>query len=182
MDHFFENINGWFNCEPLYKEMVERASDGAVFVEVGAWKGRSAAFMAVAIINSAKRIAFHVVDHFRGSKEHDIEECIKSGTLMAEFLQNMSPVAGSYNLIPLNSLTAAATFDDRSCDFVYIDASHEYEDVKRDIQAWLPKIKPGGLLAGDDFECYQGVAKAVTELLPGFVREGNVWRYACPST
>lgn len=161
--------------------MVKEAQDGAVFVEVGAWKGRSAAFMCVEIINSGKKIEFHVVDHFLGSKEHATEPAVKGGILFAEFNSNMRPVYGAYELHSYNSLTAAATFADASIDFVYIDASHEYEDVKRDIQGWLPKMKPGALLAGDDFESYKGVGQAVAELLPGFTRNGNVWEYRCPA-
>jgi len=34
---------------------------------------------------------------------------------------------------------------------VYIDGSHEYEGVKKDILAWLPKIKINGYLTGHDF-------------------------------
>lgn len=40
---------------------------------------------------------------------------------------------------------------DGSCDIVYIDAGHSYEDVKRDLEAWIPKVKPGGVIAGHDF-------------------------------
>ncbi len=182
MEHFFEKIQGWFQCEQLYREMVAQANDGAVFVEVGAWKGRSAAFMAVEIINSGKNITFHVVDHFRGSREHETEGAITNGTLMSEFCENMRPVYGNYNLIATNSVTAAATFADASCDFVYIDASHEYEDVRWDIQAWLPKMKPGGVLAGDDYNVFPGVTKAVSELLPDAYIGGQIWRFTCPAS
>ena len=58
--------------------------------------------------------------------------------------------------------------EDGSLDFVFIDASHEYEHVKADILKWYPKVKNGGVLAGHD--CYPnnpefgGVYKAVTEI------------------
>lgn len=42
-------------------------------------------------------------------------------------------------------------FADNSFDFIYIDADHSYEGVKRDITNWWPKIRPGGMLAGHDY-------------------------------
>lgn len=52
MEHFYQNIGeDWFSYPRLYKRMVESATDGHHFVELGSWKGRSASFMAVEIIN-----------------------------------------------------------------------------------------------------------------------------------
>jgi len=57
-----------------HEDAVKAASDGAVFVEVGCWKGKSACFMGVEIINSAKKIDFYCVDHWAGTRgEHDDE-------------------------------------------------------------------------------------------------------------
>ena len=39
---------------------------------------------------------------------------------------------------------AAEKFEDESFDLVYIDASHWYKDVVKDIELWLPKVKKGG--------------------------------------
>lgn len=52
-------------------------------------------------------------------------------------------------VIRLPSLEAAATVEDGSLDFVFIDANHETEAVRADIRAWRPKVKPGGLLGHD---------------------------------
>lgn len=63
MEHFYQNIGeDWFTYPNLYKEMVEKSSNGSLFVEVGSWKGRSASFMAVEILNSKKDIKFDCVD------------------------------------------------------------------------------------------------------------------------
>lgn len=65
------------------------------------------------------------------------------------------------------SVEAAAEIEDRSLDFVFIDADHSYEGCKADISAWASKVKPGGLLCGHDYNnveypCF-GVNQAVDE-------------------
>lgn len=176
MQHFFENIQGWSRFLDLYKQQVDSAVSGAHFVEVGAWKGRSTAFMAVEILNSGKAIKFDVVDTWQGSQEHQNDLEIKEGTLFNVFKQNLAPVEGTFTSLQMTSLAAAEQYADASLDFVFIDASHEYDDVKADIEAWLPKVKPGGTLAGDDTD-WPGVRKAITELLPNRTERGAYWVY-----
>lgn len=53
-------------------------------------------------------------------------------------------------------------FNDNELDFIFVDAGHEYEDVKADIQAWYPKIKKGGYMIGHDINQAQ-VRRAVRE-------------------
>ena len=43
-----------------------------------------------------------------------------------------------------------------------LDGDHSYDAIRTDIDAWLPKMKPGGLMSGDDF-MWPGVEKAATE-------------------
>jgi len=65
-------------------------------------------------------------------------------------------------------------FGDQSLDLVYLDGSHTYEDVLRDIRCWKPKVKPGGTLAGDDYK-WEGVEKAVKENLNDFEVAQGRW-------
>lgn len=46
---------------------------------------------------------------------------------------------------------AAPAFPDAYFDWVYIDGDHSFEYVAADLQDYLPKVKPGGYVAGDDF-------------------------------
>lgn len=70
-------------------------------------------------------------------------------------------------LVKALSADAARGVPDGSLDFVYIDAAHDYENVKIDLNAWAPKVKVGGIIAGDDFYDFPsgkgGVMRAVTE-------------------
>lgn len=65
-----------------------------------------------------------------------------------------------------------------SLDFVFIDANHNYESVVKDIKAWTPKLRLGGMLCGHDFsEGYPGLIAAVTELVSDFsLACDRVWR------
>ncbi len=55
--------------------------------------------------------------------------------------------------------------EDEYFDFIYIDGSHLYEDVKRDLNDWLPKLKDGGIIGGHDYIAQPsfGVIPAVDE-------------------
>lgn len=55
------------------------------------------------------------------------------------------------NDIKGDSAVSASIFEDRYFDFVFIDADHREESVKKDILAWLPKVKKGGIIAGHDY-------------------------------
>lgn len=175
MEHFFQNIQGWFAFPDLYREMVRRAPQtGACFVEVGAWKGRSAAFMGVEIENSGKDIDFIVIDHFKGAAEQIKrgEPEIVSGTLQQVFEKNIAPVAHHITVYAEDSLIAAARFGSASCDFVLLDGSHDYVSVLADLDAWWPKVKSGGVIAGDDYR-KQGVFDAVTDFFEHYKVESH---------
>lgn len=51
----------------------------------------------------------------------------------------------------IDSQNASSFFTDESFDFVYIDANHSYESVKKDIELWYPKVRKGGILSGHDY-------------------------------
>jgi len=165
MEHFYQNIGeDWFSYPQLYKRIVDNSQDGSHVVEVGSWKGRSAAFMSVEIINSNKKIKFDCVDTWKGSIEHETYDVITEEKLYDVFLSNIEPVKHIINPIRMTSIEASKLYKDNSLDFVFIDASHEYEDVKADILSWLPKVKIGGILAGHDYNTFEGVNRAVDEI------------------
>jgi hypothetical protein len=49
------------------------------------------------------------------------------------------------------STTGAAQLPDESLDCVYLDARHDYTSVTEDLEAWWPKLRRGGVMAGHDF-------------------------------
>lgn len=170
MQHFYQNIHGWFTFPFLYSSIVDNFYDGSHFVEVGAWKGKSASYMAVEIINSGKNIKFDCVDTWAGSEEHldpksnfyePIFENGKDG-LYNHFIDNMKPVEKYYKPIRLPSVDASHLYEDNSLDFVFIDAAHDYDNVLQDIIHWYPKVKSStGIIAGHDYTWCDDVKRAV---------------------
>jgi hypothetical protein len=49
------------------------------------------------------------------------------------------------------SAEASAAFADETLDWVYVDGDHRHEAVLQDLELYLPKVKSGGLLTGDDY-------------------------------
>lgn len=165
MNHFYKNVNSenWFNYEDLYSLVVNKFPDNSHFVEVGVWKGMSACYMAVEIINSQKNIKFDCVDTWEfvpTSKEINEEQFDK---LYKIFLENIEPVKNNINIIKKLSWEGAELYNDESLDFVFIDAGHDYESVSKDLKAWSPKVKKNGIIAGHDYHYDCGVYPAVNE-------------------
>lgn len=89
---------------------------------------------------------------------------------MMTAVQALAHHHGRFRFLRMKSADAAANIKlfIRPPGFVYIDASHEFEDVAVDLAAWWPVLADGGLLAGHDFDDdHTGVVDAVTQ----FARE-----------
>jgi predicted O-methyltransferase YrrM len=177
-----DRIPGWFTFPKLYERAVAEAKDGDMLVEIGAWLGRSTAFLGHQVHGSGKRLRVLVVDTFRGSaNEAHMVSCAQAlgGSVRRLFDRNMR-LAGVLETLEIReelSVQAARAVPDRSCFMVFIDADHTYEALRSDIRAWRDKVRPGGLLAGHDCYTYANVLAAVrAELGQRFVTtDENVW-------
>ena len=147
--------------------------DSSKCVEIGSWKGRSAAYTCEQIINSKKKITIDCIDTWEGSIEH--KEFPNLNRLYDIFIRNMKPFENYYTPIRMPSMEAVKLYENESVDFIFIDASHEYEDVKDDINHWFPKLKRGCIISGDDYhnKYFAGVTKAVDE----FFNDNNIHLY-----
>lgn len=160
---------GYFESDgiDLYRAAVERVSSGT-FVEIGAWFGLSTSTMAKFIRDSGKPIKFYAVDIFKGTEGNGYLQGLMGVWTSEQQRQKYDKYThdqGVQNYIETLSMTsveASKLFEDQSVDFIFIDGSHEYQDVKNDIEAWFPKIKIGGIMAGHDYNAWE-VQKAVNE-------------------
>ena len=51
-----------------------------------------------------------------------------------------------------STLDAARRFPDGHFDWIYLDATHTYAEARRDLEAWYPKVRVGGLVSGHDYQ------------------------------
>lgn len=189
----WQEIEGWFRWRSGQEEAVARFPDGSCLVEVGVYLGRGICSLGEVAALSGKKFTIIGVDTCRGSgpegpnlKNYHGAAVERGGGTFAGILHKNILECGyadSIALIIADSLTASAFFPDRSIDWVHLDARHDYASVKADIAAWLPKVKPGGWLSGDDYDPikWPEVVQAVGEVLPEATPWSTAqWRWVVP--
>ena len=169
MEHFYQEIDGWFDYEEIYRQVLERLPDNARIVELGCWRGKSSAYLAVEAYNLSKGFDLHFVDTWGGSPEHlenqKLLKELQEDAIYKEFRQNLSRVDIPCHIHRMTSLEAADLFLDNSIDFIFFDTDHSFTYVTKELNAWYPKVKMNGILAGHDYKTSHnvGVALAVNQ-------------------
>jgi hypothetical protein len=176
-----EDIDGWFNYQETFYNLIDTIPTNGTFVECGAWLGKSSSYLADTIKDKNRQdVTLYIVDNWLGSAvELDTAHKLAfTQDIYQIFLNNM----GDRSFIPIRkySVDAVSDFDNESLDVVFIDMSHEYEDVKLDIEIWLPKVKRSGYLAGHDAS-WPGVQRAIEEKFfytdNLYLAPGDCWAY-----
>ena len=77
--------------------------------------------------------------------------------------------AGIVEIHRMRSAEAMPQFADGSLDWVYVDGDHSYAAVAEDLALSYAKVRPGGMIAGDDYKLGgwwgDGIVRAVHEFL-----------------
>jgi predicted O-methyltransferase YrrM len=66
------------------------------------------------------------------------------------FSENLKLMADKFELIKMDSVSAALKFQDNSYDFVFVDGDHSAKAVLSDLDNYVPKIRKGGIVGGHD--------------------------------
>jgi len=140
---------------------------GLDIVEVGVYVGEST----LVLLESGKFKRYVAVDQFVDDYDHaqtDIPPVkYKMSDVEASFRENVISKYPFVELLKEDSAAAAKHLTGQQFDVVYIDADHRYEFVKRDIADYIKLIRPGGIIAGHDYNDAWGVKRAVDEVLDG---------------
>ncbi len=154
-----KQITGPFDFAEIYDHMLERASDGAVFVEVGASLDHSSLYLALRIQRSGKKVRLYVVNRWSGRSNEDDP--------FRHYIRTVRRAGVEDVIHPLNmaSEQAAELFENGTLDFVFLDADAGHEAVRRDLEAWFPKVKRRGVVAGHNYlhPDFPGVRRAADE-------------------
>jgi predicted O-methyltransferase YrrM len=178
------DTQGWMDDQfkatfAAFLEPRDRARPLTV-VEVGTWKGRSAVTMAeTAKALGFTRVTIICVDTWLGAPEfwtwglndptRGASFRRKDGypTVFYTFTRNAKALGHADVIAPLPLSSAQAAdvlaYYKIAADVIYVDAAHEYESVRADLQAYWKLLAPGGVMFGDDYNCWPGVTRAVDE-------------------
>lgn len=191
-DAFPLDLAGWGSDAPIFSELIAEVRPRLI-IEVGSWKGASAIHMAGVCTTLGLDARIVCVDTWLGSLEFwtDPEDRTRYGALdhlfgyprvFYQFLANVVQTGHADRILPFpqTSQIAARWFAGHGvqADLIYLDGSHDEGDVAADIRAYLPLVRPGGVLFGDDWGFnYGAVARAV--MASGHahtVQGGRYWR------
>jgi predicted O-methyltransferase YrrM len=179
------SLPGWFDFHDFYEWMHAAAPAGSEFVEVGTCFGKSAVFMAELFRDCGKACKFTTIDLFDPARTEDIiadvmrwqcAEHKQDGWIpLVKHFVDLCRVTPFVEVIQAESVEFSRTKADKSLQFVFIDGDHRYDGVIRDLEAWIPKVRPGGFIAGHDIDV-PDVAKAVTQRIGKYnLSEPRTW-------
>jgi SAM-dependent methyltransferase len=160
------DLDGWGSKHEIFGRVLQRV-DARDILEIGSWKGASAIHMAQIQQRLGRRGSEIVcVDTWLGSLEFwtnhadpsrygALNLCLGYPTVYYTFLRNVQAMgfAPVITPFPVTSAIAARFFqvNELTFDVIYVDGSHDYDDVSADLAAYWPLVRPSGVMFGDDY-------------------------------
>jgi predicted O-methyltransferase YrrM len=172
-------IQGWMTERELafLYSLGLSVGDGATVVEVGCWKGRSSVAICEALREKLD-VSFYAVDTFSGDEHNPAMhqrhgEELGADRVYAQFQENTADYS-FVHIVREPSADASHAFIDGSIDWLFIDAEHTFDHVRSDVQRWYPKVKPGGIISGHDYQHFE-VQRAVDTHLSDVEVWESIW-------
>lgn len=149
---------------------------GGVGVELGVWRGD----FSERLLRATRPTALHLVDPWRFVEAPDYADAWYGGAQARDQAAMDEICAGvrrrfarqaRVHILRETSQVAARSFQPGSLDWVYVDGDHTHDAVLTDLRAYLPLLRGGGVLAGDDYGVQGWWRDGVTTAVQAFVRE-----------
>lgn len=129
-----------------------------VIVEIGSWKGKSTAALALGAAKAHKQPVYAIDPHRILPEEGYFEDT------EAEFLANIQRVGVQDQVVPLVMTSEqAAEGWNKPIRLLWIDGDHRYHPTKLDFSLWEPHLVEGGILAMHDTIRKQGPKQVLWE-------------------
>ena len=146
------DIPGWLTDEEgeaLY-DLAKRCTGSGVIVEIGSWKGKSTTCLGLGS-RAGKNVRIFAIDPHADYR-------------FGEFKENIERAGIADLVTPIQSLSQPAADDfHEPIELIFIDGSHEYEDVLEDFDKWVPKVVEGGIVAVHDTTLWEGPKRVVED-------------------
>lgn len=155
------------------REIKDRAEFGELLnemgltelaVEIGVYRGEFAS----QLLDTWKGRYLYLVDPWESLSDYD--DPMNSGDRNADLgscLLRLEPHTGRFFVRRTRSELEAVHWPENTMDFIYLDANHEYEHVRQDLEIWWQSLIPGGIFACHDYLSINlpGVKRAVDEFV-----------------
>ena len=152
-------------------------------IEIGTYVGD----FAIPLLSTWHGRLLHVIDPWESYAGYE-KDCLFNENLPEKYKVFCEKIARFKHRVKIHkamSQDIAGRFADNSMDFIYIDGNHEYSFAKKDLHLYWPKVKPGGIFAGHDFDagswaddCRKAVLEFFAELhLPIFFVPGDAYSW-----
>ena len=157
--------------------LLKKMPRSAVCAEIGVWKADFS--IRIQELTSPKEL--HLIDPWEFQNE--FPERMYGGSVaknqmdMDRIHENVRNKFNSYQNVIIHrgdSNKILPEFANAYFDWVYIDGNHDYEYVLKDLRSCLSKVKPGGIIAGDDYKWEDKEGFPVKRAVHDFIEENNL--------
>lgn len=135
---------------PCIDSIIDLAPDGAIYVESGGYLGNTTKYVVEKLLKSSKRFQYFVIDNWKldnVTERHDDN--------LQFYKDNIGDLIHHVDIICSDALEAVNKFDDNSVYFCFLDDSHVYQHVTKQIKLWIPKLADYSFLVGDDYYSWE---------------------------
>ncbi len=165
------------NDAQIHHDMINKFRP-QILIEVGTWKGSSAIATAKILKSLHLDAVIICVDTWLGGMSQltkkdrtwGLDSYLRNGypTVYEQFASNVIHEKVQDYILPIPNTSIAVSRWLKSkqifADLIYIDGSHEYEDVYQDLKNYNSLLSPNGIMWGDDWHIHaHGVVAAVTQ-------------------
>ncbi len=177
---------GWctFEDRRWLTRVVQSLPESALIVEIGTFKGKATAVMALACLGSDRRII--TIDPFVEYTHHSGNPATLALGIHQSWEEIYQEFSDLFKDVPTvshirkTSEQTAKDWGEGEIDMVWIDGHHSKEMVLLDLNSWCPLVREGGIVSGHDWNLEsvrQGLAAYTKDKIINVESQGQCWSF-----